>query len=111
MNWSPGQTLEAVEKAVIEEAFRFYKGNKTQTALSLGIAIRTLDAKLEKYESDSRQHKLREERAKAERDDFLRRQRGQAPNGLPSTSSGSSLESIVEVASQPPMPVPKRKKV
>lgn len=47
--WQPGMSLEDVEKEVILKAFRFYQQNKTHTAHSLGIAIRTLDAKLEKY--------------------------------------------------------------
>ena len=49
--WQPGKTLESIEREVIQQAFRFYQGNKTATANSLGIAIRTLDAKLEKYNS------------------------------------------------------------
>lgn len=49
MSWQPGQTLDDVEKEVILKAFSFYQGNKTQTAKSLGIAIRTLDNKLERY--------------------------------------------------------------
>lgn len=47
--WQVGMTLEDVEKEVIEKSLRFYGGNKTHTANSLGIAIRTLDAKLEKF--------------------------------------------------------------
>lgn len=50
MNWSPGRTLEDVEKDIILHAFKFYGYNKTRTAESLGIAIRTLDNKLAKYE-------------------------------------------------------------
>ena len=49
MLWQPGLTLEQVEKEVILQAMRFYHNNKTQTARSLGIAIRTLDHKLERY--------------------------------------------------------------
>jgi transcriptional regulator with PAS, ATPase and Fis domain len=47
--WQPGMTLEDMEKQIILKAFRFFNKNKTQTAKSLGIAIRTLDAKLDKY--------------------------------------------------------------
>lgn len=49
MNWTPGMTLAAVERAVIEKAYRFYEENKTRTAQALGIAIRTLDNRLEEY--------------------------------------------------------------
>jgi len=48
--WQPGLTLEDIEKATILKAFRFYQGNKTKTANSLGIAIRTLDNRLAAYE-------------------------------------------------------------
>ena len=47
--WQPGRKLEDVEKEVILSAYRFYNENKTRTASSLGIAIRTLDNKLAKY--------------------------------------------------------------
>ena len=47
--WQPGMSLEDIEKIAILKAFDFFRGNKTQTANSLGIAIRTLDSKLEKY--------------------------------------------------------------
>lgn len=47
--WTPGQTLEAIEREVILKAYRFYQQNKTHTATALGISIRTLDAKLAKF--------------------------------------------------------------
>lgn len=50
MSWQPGKTLEQVEKEAILAAYRFYDGNKTHTANSLGIAIRTLDNKLLRYD-------------------------------------------------------------
>jgi Bacterial regulatory protein, Fis family len=43
------EKLEDVERRYIEHRFKFFNGNKTKTAISLGIAIRTLDSKLEKY--------------------------------------------------------------
>lgn len=50
--WTPGLTLEEVEKQVILKALSFYKGNKTQTAQSLEISVRTLYEKLAKYKED-----------------------------------------------------------
>lgn len=47
--WQPGMTLEDVEKRVILRAFSYFKENKTQTARSLNISVRTLDSKLAKY--------------------------------------------------------------
>lgn len=50
MCWQPGRTLEEIEKEVIKDAIRYFQGNKPKCAGSLGIAIRTLDNKLAKYE-------------------------------------------------------------
>lgn len=48
--WQSGVTLDDVEEMVIKKAYRFHSENKTHTARDLGISIRTLDAKLKKYE-------------------------------------------------------------
>lgn len=50
MEWQPGLTLDDVEKRAIQKAFSFFHKNKTQTANALGIAVRTLDSKIEKYD-------------------------------------------------------------
>lgn len=42
-------TLEDLEKDVIFAAMKFHGDNKTRTAHTLGIAIRTLDSKLARY--------------------------------------------------------------
>lgn len=47
--WHHGITLEEAEKRIVLYEYRFNEYNKTRTAGSLGIAIRTLDAKLDKY--------------------------------------------------------------
>lgn len=52
--WSPGVTLEGMEKQIILKAFRFYRGNKTQCAISLGINVRTLERKLEDYANEDK---------------------------------------------------------
>lgn len=51
VTFQPGMTLAELEKKAILSAFRYYRSNKTLTAQALGIAIRTLDNKLELYES------------------------------------------------------------
>lgn len=53
MNWQPGVTLDQMEKATILQALRFYQNNKKQTAMSLGIALRTLDNKMERYAKEA----------------------------------------------------------
>jgi len=57
LGWSPGMRLEDVERETILEALKFYHGNKTQTAASLGIAIRTLDYKLQRYKGETPKEK------------------------------------------------------
>jgi len=47
--WKPGATLEDIERNVIINALDFHKGNRTHTAKSLGISIRTLRNKLAEY--------------------------------------------------------------
>lgn len=47
--WSPGRTLEDIERAVILSALQFYRGNKTQTAEALKIAVRTIHNRIATY--------------------------------------------------------------
>jgi len=49
MSWSPGRTIKDLEKEAIEQAMTFYHGNKTQTAVSLGICVNTLNTRLAEY--------------------------------------------------------------
>jgi Bacterial regulatory protein, Fis family len=117
INWSPGVTLEQIEKEVILRAFRFYRGNKTTTALALAISIRTLDHKLEKYEQDGKKQRERDDLARAEREKFAARQRGivtthpQTGTSVLGAAAGVRMESVANASAQSDMPVPKRKKV
>ncbi len=74
--WSPGVTLEAIEEQVILKAFSHFHKNKTATSNSLGISIRTLDAKLEKYQLESKKREERELEDRKKRDEILGRLRG-----------------------------------
>jgi len=49
MAWSPGRTLDDIERNVIIEALKYHQGNRTHTAKALGISIRTLRNKLADY--------------------------------------------------------------
>lgn len=49
VHWQPGVTLSDVEQQVIEKCLQYFQGNKTSTAKSLGVSIRTIDNKLIKY--------------------------------------------------------------
>jgi two-component system response regulator FlrC len=48
-SWSPGKTLDDIERNVILEALTYHSGNRTHTARALGISIRTLRNKLADY--------------------------------------------------------------
>jgi two-component system response regulator FlrC len=50
-SWSPGKTLDDIERNVILEALTYHQGNRTHTARALGISIRTLRNKLADYRS------------------------------------------------------------
>ncbi len=75
--WSPGVSLEDIEKQVILKAFAHYRDNKTVTANALGISIRTLDSRLDKYASDKKEQEVTDEQRRRDRENQLRRARGQ----------------------------------
>lgn len=77
LNWQPGMTLESIEKEAILQAFRFYRGNKTATSNALGIAIRTLDNKLESYQADDKAKEDANAKRKRDHEEFVRRSRGE----------------------------------
>lgn len=131
LNWQPGMTLESIEKEAILQAIRYYRGNKTATANALGFAIRTLDAKLEKYQQDDdARKKAQDDRLKREKD-FVERSRfgnnGKGGNPIRNpdqrradgtfreegskAASNDELESTSEVSAKQPVPMSERQKV
>ena len=64
--WTPGMTLESTEKQIILAAIKYFRGNKTMTSQALGISIRTLEVRLEKYDKEDRSAEtaILEQRAK-----------------------------------------------
>lgn len=107
--WQPGQTLEMIEKNVILQAFRFYQENKTQTANSLGIAIRTLDSKLEKYSQEaSGEEKRNQEQREVQKANELR---AKGPQPATSAPKGDGVEPTQGLAPKSAMPLPERKEV
>ena len=123
--WSPGVSLDEIEKQVILKAFSFYRQNKTTTSQALGISIRTLDTKLEKYEHDERERLRAEDERRRLDNDFLHRQRGpsqslnssqeerdrQRASVLPSSHAGVRVEPSSDAPAQHPVPLPEPKKV
>lgn len=51
VTWVPGMRMKDTEEEIIKTALKYFKGNKTKTAKSLGIAIRTIGNKLAKYKA------------------------------------------------------------
>lgn len=119
LNWIPGLTLDAVEKQAILQAFRFYRGNKTQTANALGISIRTLDNKLEQYQNDGNKEQDHERELRRERAFQLARARGEIPpdatrevkENSDNASEGVHVESAVNLSTKSEMPLPKQPQV
>lgn len=131
--WSPGMSLDALEKMVIIKAFNFYKKNKTATANSLGIAIRTLESKIERYDMEAAVEKERQLDAESRRKEQLIRARGNPPNNvgviyspsdnlyksskdaasfaLSRTTTGSRMESITNSSSEQEMSMPQREEI
>lgn len=73
--WSPGVTLDDIEKQVINKAYQFYQRNKAATARALGISVKTLDNKFERYaDEDAAAEKARLDEYER-REEFLRRSR------------------------------------
>ncbi len=57
--YTPGMTLETLEQQAILAAYSFFKGVKTTTAQSLGISVRSLSDKLERYGQMENERKVR----------------------------------------------------
>ena len=47
-----GMSLDEIEKIAIEQSLEHHAGNKTETAQQLGISVKTLYNKLDKYQDD-----------------------------------------------------------
>lgn len=118
ISWTPGVTIAAIEQDIIQAAFSFYRGNKTATAQSLGISIRTLDNKLERYAQEQKGFEDREAEQRKRREEFLARSRGVhagqfdtaatpffvPPNGS-QTPAGFHSQPIANAAAESAVPV------
>lgn len=83
INWQPGVTLDHIEEQVIKKAYAHFRGNKTATAVALGVAIRTLDSKFEQYEKEDQYRREKEELDRLRKVDHLLRARGKHPSQAP----------------------------
>ena len=73
MSWQPGLTIADVERQAIEAAMKFFRHNKTQTAKALDISIRTLDAKLAKYEERAKSIADQQAESKRQHEEFIQK--------------------------------------
>jgi hypothetical protein len=115
--WTPGVTLEAIEKQVIKAAYAFYKGNAAQTAIALGVSDKTIRNKLEEYEKDDKRRQTAQDAERAERVRQINRSRGLAddtPYGsgtMLSAYAGIRDEPTSQVPAQQPVPVPESEEI
>ena len=121
--WSPGVTLDAIEKLVICKAYQFYKQNKTATARALGISIKTLDNKFERYEKEDAEANEAMKNESERREQFLHRARFGHGAGIsnpyqsPGLSNGSEanrgngMEPSSVAAAQSPVSVSERQEI
>jgi transposase len=84
VTWYEGMTLNDVERKIIERSLQLNGGNITQTAISLGISVKTVYNKIKRYQEESR--KMAEEaealakKAKADTE-YLRAKETDLPTG------------------------------
>lgn len=91
--WSPGVTLDQIERQVIMRAYRHFGQNKTVTSNALGIALRTLDYKLERYKQEDADMEGSIEDERVRRANLLARSRGEPepyPNYVPGGSKSKA---------------------
>lgn len=56
-------TIEMMEKEMILSALKFYEGNKTKAAQSLGITVRTIQNKLSLYNPKEKNESSKESKS------------------------------------------------
>jgi hypothetical protein len=96
--WSPGISLDALEKMVIRKAYRFYHQNKVATANALKIAVRTLDNRLERYDQEDATYEQQAIDTRDRRREHLLRARGFAPDQLAGQARQTTAEPVLEPA-------------
>lgn len=119
--WSPGMSLEDIERQVIIAASSFYR-SKAATAAALGVSVKTIDNKFEKYKADDDAKAAAVEERRRASAEFIARQRGDAPaEPVPTPTSPDALNAgnvaavvqaapVAHATPKPaaPMPPPRR---
>jgi hypothetical protein len=50
--WQRGDTLDTTERETILQCLRYYKSNKTLVSKALGVSVKTIRAKIMRYEHE-----------------------------------------------------------
>lgn len=108
--WTPGMSLLAVEKIVIQKAYIHFERNKGMTASSLGICVRTLTSKLEQYEREAEENAERAAIQRARDAEQLDRARGIKPK-VQNAGTGLRMEPDSKGGAEPTVSVHEREKV
>ncbi len=122
ISWSPGVKLEDIERQVILKAYAHFQKNKTATAIALGIAVRTLDSKLAKYDEDNKAIEEKDYERRRARESQLDRARGipqpaeasvlqpQRQNGV-KAAPRAGMESVANAAPKQTLPMPQPEEI
>ena len=74
--WGPGMSMSEVEEQIIKSAIEHYRGNKTMTAKSLGLSVKTIDDRLRTYQQKEELNKRQDEEYKKRLEDNVNKARG-----------------------------------
>lgn len=74
--WSPGISLEEMERRIIEQAFDFYNRNAQTAANSLRIDVNEFNKKKRKYEEDDMQIEINRKAQQIIENNFKLKSRG-----------------------------------
>lgn len=119
ITWTPGIKLAEIEKEIILKAYKFCSDNKTTTARMLGLDIKTLRAKIEKYDKEKEEEIKRDELRRKLNEDFQRKSRGLPPIHFPEikksdgnkTNEGVCMESSSNYREKQSVPLQERKEI
>lgn len=78
--WSPGITIDEMEKQIINKAYDFYNKNAKVTAESLNISVEYFHNKLAQYAKEALLLEENNKKKQKEFEDFNLRARGFAPS-------------------------------
>lgn len=113
----PSMKLDELIKLATLYSFQYYRGNKTQTSIALGISVRTLENYLKEYEEDGKKQFDADQKRKLDADYQLQRARGlvrgpetQGPHIFQATP-GNGVESTSQASPQQAVSLPESEKV